>query len=855
MRKLLLLAFLCSFFVTEAFSATYTTAAAGNWMSSSTWVGGNIPDPEDLNGNTIVIGHDVTIQNKNLKLNNGATVTITGVDFTANGGNIIVETGVFTFSGGTLTVASGWSIQQTTSNGHVYISNATVNVGQNFQNAGGIRVLNGICLDVAENYQNDGGTDTLINVCMIGGSGSSGSFQNNSNGTMYIMGSRFNVLNGNFQNQSGSTITGQIDAIWVQNGNLQNSGTWTATVTDYCVSQQVTVSSQYLPASQSCGTINSNYFSGGCACLGSSNPPLALTVSATDAECNGEASGSVDLTVSGGNPGYTYSWSNGATTEDLTNVAAGTYTVTVTDQSGSTASISATVNEPTALMASTSSTDVGCNGGNDGSATVNASGGTPPYSYAWSDGQTTQTATGLAAGTYSVVVTDANGCTTAAYATVDEPDALTVSTVSSDVSCNGGSDGSASAIPAGGTAPYSYSWSNGFNSYYNQGLAAGNYTVTITDANGCTASASVTINEPTAVTVTANATDETCPNQNDGTASASASGGTPAYTYSWSNGATGANVSGLAPGSYTVTATDANGCTGSASVSVAAASNDSCVIEPGDYRTQTQGGWGSGCKGNNPGCYRDANFATAFPNGLTIGCQAGFTLTLTSSAAVEAYLPCGGPAGVLTQNYTDPGCIGNVFSSQLIAASLSVGFDDADPNFGGSTDALEDLVLATGPLAGVSVGDVIAEANNAIGGCGSIYSIGDLNSALTTINENFVDGTINKGDLTCDNPCAQAPQANVVVTETDATAWPNPSVEVVNVQYYVEYAGEANVEIYGVDGGKVVRNQNLGGVETGDHIYTWDGSDNRGQQVKSGMYLIRIRIGETQTSTAKVIRN
>jgi hypothetical protein len=141
-------------------------------------------------------------------------------------------------------------------------------------------------------------------------------------------------------------------------------------------------------------------------------------------------------------------------------------------------------------------------------------------------------------------------------------------TNSTNVSCFGGSDGSATASASGGATPYTYNWSNGATGATASGLSAGAYTVTVTDANNNTASDNVTITQPTAVSVTASSTNASCPGATDGTASASASGGTPGYTYSWSNGATGSNISGLGAGTYTVIATDANGCTANASVTI-----------------------------------------------------------------------------------------------------------------------------------------------------------------------------------------------------------------------------------------------------------------------------------------------
>ena len=237
---------------------------------------------------------------------------------------------------------------------------------------------------------------------------------------------------------------------------------------------------------------------------------------------------------------------------------------------------------------------------------------------------------------------------------------------------------------------------------------------------------------------------------NDGAVSADVSGGTIAYSYLWSNGATVSSQTGLAAGVYSVTVTDENGCTATCTsvlTNPIFVANDTCSIEPGDFRTQTQGGWGSNCAGNNPGCYRDANFAAAFPNGLSVGCTN--TVTLSSSANVAAYLPCGGPNAVLTSSYTNPSCLNNTLLSQLITTTLSVTFDQYDPTFSSSNILLIDLVLGSGPLAGLTVGQVLTEANNAVGGCGSTYSLTDLNQALTSINESFVDGTISTGVLEC----------------------------------------------------------------------------------------------------------
>ncbi len=299
---------------------------------------------------------------------------------------------------------------------------------------------------------------------------------------------------------------------------------------------------------------------------------LAASITASsDVSCNGGTDGTATVTATGGVLPYTYAWSNGATTATVTGLAAGTYSVVVTDADGCMVTDDVTIAEPAAISASiTASSNVNCNGGSDGSATVTASGGTAPYSYAWSNGATTAINSGLAAGAYSVIVTDANGCMVSANVTLTEPTAISSSITSSNVSCNGGSDGSATVTANGGTAPYTYAWSNGATTATNSGLAAGAYSIIVTDANGCTANDNVSITEPPAISLSTSSSPASCGGNTDGSASVTASGGTPGYTYVWSSGGTLATENNLAAGSYTVTVTDSNGCTEIGSVTVTA---------------------------------------------------------------------------------------------------------------------------------------------------------------------------------------------------------------------------------------------------------------------------------------------
>ena len=191
----------CLFAFSHSLSAaSYQTIAAGDWNDGSIWQGGNAPDPESLDGDDVVLSHDVTVASNNVKLSNGATLSANGVSFTLNGGNLIIEDGSVTFEACTIEVAHGYNIEQKTAAANLTIRNSQVHVGQNFQNSEGVRFLENVCLVVDENYQNTKGVDVLINVSAVIGNDSSGNFQNDSGSTMDITNSKFNLPNGNFQN-------------------------------------------------------------------------------------------------------------------------------------------------------------------------------------------------------------------------------------------------------------------------------------------------------------------------------------------------------------------------------------------------------------------------------------------------------------------------------------------------------------------------------------------------------------------------------------------------------------------------------------------------------------------------------
>jgi len=301
--------------------------------------------------------------------------------------------------------------------------------------------------------------------------------------------------------------------------------------------------------------------------------PTRLIASATktDAKCNSATDGTVTLTHSGGTPGYTYSWSNSATTQNLAAVGIGTYTVTVRDVNNCTVTTSAVVNQPTMVMATATATNAKCNGSTDGTVTLIPGSGTSPYTYLWSNSATTQNLAAVGVGTYTVTVKDANNCTKTTSTTVNQPTAVMATATATNAKCNGSTDGTVFLTPGGGTPGYTFSWSNNATTQNLVVVGVGNYTVTVKDANNCTKTASETVNQPTMITLTTTVTNVTNQNNNDGSITINAGGGTLPYDYTINYGATlqSSNIfNNLASGTYEVIVEDANGCIASQNVNV-----------------------------------------------------------------------------------------------------------------------------------------------------------------------------------------------------------------------------------------------------------------------------------------------
>ncbi len=285
----------------------------------------------------------------------------------------------------------------------------------------------------------------------------------------------------------------------------------------------------------------------------------------TNLRCFESGDGAIDITVIGGTMPYSYSWDNGATTEDISGLDAGTYCVTIVDSHGCDTSECFIITEPDELIISISHTDETGNEFEDGTASVSVQGGVMPYAYQWSNGATTATVTDLPPGIYSVIVTDAHGCTREAQVTIEKYICAYRSLIAavSNVRCKGEENGKIDIRHViRGEAPFQYEWSNGGDNIPTiWGLTPGRYGVSVTDSRNCTAEQEFVITEPEELEVHASTTDETAPNHNDGTATCNPTGGNYPYKFLWSTGEKTQSISQLAPGKYWVRIRDNFGCT------------------------------------------------------------------------------------------------------------------------------------------------------------------------------------------------------------------------------------------------------------------------------------------------------
>ena len=291
-----------------------------------------------------------------------------------------------------------------------------------------------------------------------------------------------------------------------------------------------------------------------------------LTLTPNGTFC-GLSNGSIVCTSTSGLSPYQYSLNGGAfqALNSFSNLASGNDTVVVLDASGCTTTTTTTIAQSTPLTFTLQTDSALCNLGTDGQVIATVTNGTPNYTYSLNNGpaQGANTFANLTAGNYTVLVTDANGCTATSSAVVSQPAALAPVLIADSALCFGDATGSITATCTGGHAPYQYSLNGGAlqaNGTFSN-IAAGNYTVQVTDANSCTAIATISIGQPLPVAAVNVAVNDSCFGFSDGIINVNVSGGTSPYTYNWNDNVITQNRSGLPPGNYVVTITDSRGIT------------------------------------------------------------------------------------------------------------------------------------------------------------------------------------------------------------------------------------------------------------------------------------------------------
>jgi len=293
-------------------------------------------------------------------------------------------------------------------------------------------------------------------------------------------------------------------------------------------------------------------------------PDFSFESSQADNYCFDDCSGMISIeNLQNGTDPYFLDWSNGENGSTITDLCAGNYVVTISDLTGCEEIFTYEISQPEAMVTILDTYDESAFEANDGSAYANLSGGIEPYTYAWSNGETTEEITGLSPGDYSLTVSDGNGCVSTEEFSILAFDCpvLTIVSQQSELSCYEQCNGTLEITDVvNGTEPLSYAWSNGSNAAILTDLCAGNYTLTLTDAFNCAIISSFDIGQPTLLIANANAVGESAMGANDGSATADPSGGTAPYQFEWSNGATSQMIIDLVPGDYTLTVTDANGC-------------------------------------------------------------------------------------------------------------------------------------------------------------------------------------------------------------------------------------------------------------------------------------------------------
>ncbi len=571
---------------------------------------------------------------------------------------------------------------------------------------------------------------------------------------------------------------------------------------------------------------------------------LALLLASQNANCIA-ANGVATSTVSGGTLPYIYNWTGGGGAAPTTNsVVSGSYSLTVTDGNNCTISGVALIgNTPGGTAAITGSTNITCNNSNNGSLTGNmASGGTAPYTYSWSPGgQNTSTAINLAPGTYTCKITDYYGCIATAVGTLTQPTALTSLMNSNNVKCFGTATGTVSASGSGGTGPYNYLWSPLSSTLTTvNNVAIGIYTCQITDANNCVINPTIAVTQPSSITITSTVTPANCGLSN-GSATITPSGGTPAYSYTWSAGSNTTVQTSIGAGTYTINVKDANNCTYTVaatvpnltgpSISITSFTNVSCFGgNNGGATSAGTGGTGALTYLWNTG--QNTPTATNFLNGVhtvtvtdASGCVASTSVSITQPVALSVSITPVNPkcfgatngygagsafGGTPTYSYSWSGTGGtNPTSNPVGAGNYALNVSDAH-----GCVATASMALVNPPAMSASITSTNITCFNTCNGT----AIGSATNNTGVVTYYWIGGPSPVTSQTLSSLCA----GSYTLTATDQNTC-SASAQVIITQPTQLTANISSTGSVTCNGGTNGFAQVTAGGGTGTYTYAWTG--------------------------------
>ncbi len=355
---------------------------------------------------------------------------------------------------------------------------------------------------------------------------------------------------------------------------------------------------------------------------------INIAIQIGNVSCNGVFDGEATAIVNGGVPGYTFKWSDPAmqTTAKATGLAPGVYYISVTDQNNCVAIDTFDISSPTSIVVQLATFDVSCFGGSDGSIGATSFGGTTPYKFIWSNGDSINVANHLMAGIYKLTVTDAKGCTVTTQTQVKEPAEIVITPTITGITCPRDKDGSISVTITGGFAPYKTTWSNGDTTSTASKLGQGTYTLFLQDAKGCVKTGSYTIASVDTLDINFTVTNVSCFGSLDGAITADPSGGTPGYQYLWNNQLMTSSIDSLLPGLYTLTITDSKGCKYDKSIAVSEPDSvlkATAVGQDVDCYGEQTGAIIFKAQGGTPPYYYSVDSLNYISNSIEIGLGAG----------------------------------------------------------------------------------------------------------------------------------------------------------------------------------------------------------------------------------------